>query len=396
GLDVFSPNFRLRLVQFGTPDEAWLIPVEFGPGWRGAAAWALSVLPTMVAHNAPFDSLVFDRHLSVPLEDLWPRMRDTRIYAHLVDSRKDFEGGTGHGLKALAAHYVDPGAEDGARELQAEFRGIGCTKATGWAEIDIRNPTYLRYAAADVAIVTRLLPRLQAEAEARNVPQALIDYEHRIAKIGAVIERRGMAIDVEYTERLVRELQDEEAHYTEVARRYGVESVNAPKQVAAALVGMGEVLTETTATGALSVGKEVLLPLADLTTGWERIGAREPNPLADAVLRAKRAGKWRTSYAESMRRMRDADDVIHPRINTLGARTARWSVSDPPLQQLPSSDWRIRRCVVAEPGHLIAASDLAQVELRVLVALAGAERLIEAINQGQDLHSYTTRMRSEE
>src|SRR5690606_5308173 len=111
GLDVFSPNFRLRLVQFGTPDEAWLIPVEFGPGWRGAAAWALSVLPTMVAHNAPFDSLVFDRHLSVPLEDLWPRMRDTRIYAHLVDSRKDFEGGTGHGLKALAAHYVDPGAE---------------------------------------------------------------------------------------------------------------------------------------------------------------------------------------------------------------------------------------------------------------------------------------------
>src|SRR5690606_7570526 len=119
---------------------------------------------------------------------------------------------------------------------------------------------------------------------------------------------------------------------------------------------------------------------------------REPNPLADAVLRAKRAQKWAASYGHAMLQLVDPSGRIHPDINTLGARTGRWSVSNPPLQQLPSSDWRVRRCVVAEPGHLIAASDLAQVELRVLVALAGAERLVDAINQGQDLHSYTTRM----
>src|SRR5690606_39599845 len=84
----------------------------------------------------------------------------------------------------------------------------------------------------------------------------------------------------------------------------------------------------------------VLLPLADLDTQWHRIGAREPNPLADAVLRSKRAGKWATSYARAMLEMQDADGYIHPSINTMGARTARWAVSSPPLQQLPSSDWR--------------------------------------------------------
>ena len=30
GLKIFSRDFRLRLVQFGTPHEAWVIPVEYG------------------------------------------------------------------------------------------------------------------------------------------------------------------------------------------------------------------------------------------------------------------------------------------------------------------------------------------------------------------------------
>src|SRR5690606_40646620 len=118
---------------------------------------------------------------------------------------------------------------------------------------------------------------------------------------------------------------------------------------------------------------EVLLPMADLDTQWRRVGAREPNPLADAVLRAKRAQKWAASYGHAMLQLVDPGGRIHPDINTLGARTGRWSVSNPPLQQLPSSDWRGRRCGVAEPGHLIAASDLAPGGLPVPVAVAGAE-----------------------
>lgn len=392
GLNPFHPDFRLRLAQFGNKDEAWLIPVESGGSARYAAAWALRTLSHMVLQNAGFDALVFDRHLSVGLETLMPKTWDTRILAHLLDSRRDYEGGTGHGLKALSAHYVDPGAEDGARELNAEFRAIGHTKETGWAAIPLDNPVYRRYSAADVVLVSRLLPELVQRCTEEGVPGALVDYEHRIARIGATVEKRGMRLDVAYTSSLVEDLTAEEERHTATARRYGVTSVNAPKQVAEALGAMGEVLTEKTATGALAVGKEVLLPLADLDQGWERIGAREPNPLADAVLRAKRAGKWKTSYAQAMLDGRDEDDVVHPRINTLGARTGRWAVSSPPLQQLPSSDKRIRRSVQASPGNVIIASDFKQVELRVLAALAGAEDLVGRINQGEDLHNVATRL----
>ncbi|WP_431888690.1 DNA polymerase [Nocardiopsis alba] len=392
GLDTFVPGFRLRLVQFGNADEAWLIPAERGDAFQRAARWALRRLSRLVLQNAPFDGLVFDRHLGVPLDELWPKVTDTKILAHLTDSRQEHEGGVGLSLKPLSAYYVDPGAEDGQRELVAEFRAIGHTKGTGWAAIDLENAAYQRYAAADVVLVSRLLPKLEQRCSEMGVAPALVAYEHRIARIGAVIERRGMRVDVEYTRALVEDLEAEAERYATVARRYGVESVNSPKQVSAALVGMGETLTETTDTGALAVGKEILLPLADLDRDWNRIGAREPNKLADAVLRSKRAGKWATSYARAMLDSLDADGHIHPKINTLGARTARWSVSGPPLQQLPSSDWRIRRCIVAPPAHVVGAADFKQVELRVLAALANAKDIVAGINRGEDLHDFTTRL----
>jgi DNA polymerase I len=48
--------------------------------------------------------------------------------------------------------------------------------------------------------------------------------------------------------------------------------------------------------------------------------------------------KRKASYTESMLEEADSDGRIHPSFNTLGARTARMSVSNPPLQQLPTKD----------------------------------------------------------
>jgi DNA polymerase-1 len=152
---------------------------------------------------------------------------------------------------------------------------------------------------------------------------------------------------------------------------------------------MGEQLEERTASGALKVDKSVLLALADLDTNWQRIEAREPNKLADAVLRAKRADKWANTYVGTFLNQRDAQNRLHPSINSLQARTARMSVSNPPLQQLPSSDWRIRRAFIADPGMLMIAADYQQVEMRVLAALSQDKTLLDAIAEGVDLHDFT-------
>ena len=65
------------------------------------------------------------------------------------------------------------------------------------------------------------------------------------------------------------------------------------------------------------------------------------------------------------------------------------SISNPPLQQLPSSDSTIRSAFVADPGNVLIAADYSQIEMRVLAALSGDENMISAIKSGVDLHDYT-------
>lgn len=385
GLDVYRRDHTLRTVQFGNDREAWVLRADL---FAEHAKRALRQPRLFVIHNAAYDMLVVDRHLGVSVEELGPRVLDTRILAHLLDPRSESEGGIGLGLKPLSAVYVDPDAPDTQNGLTAVFRSLGLTKATGFAEIPVDNETYVRYAGLDAILAVRLFRELGPMVRDIGLDH-LSKFEHHLQILLAIMQRRGIRLDVPYAQSLVGRLREEAAHYQQVAARYGVDNVNSTAQVAEALTAMGEQLTERTKTGAPKVDKATLLPIADLDRDWQRIGAREPNPLADAVIRAKRAEKWASAYAEEFLALRDADDRIHPVISGLQARTARMSVSRPPLQQLPSSDWVIRRALVADPGHLIVAADFKAVEMRVLAALSGDETMKQAILDGVDLHDFT-------
>ncbi|AYN58523.2 DNA polymerase I [Arthrobacter phage Maureen] len=385
GLDIFTPGFKCRLVQIGNKVEAWVLRVDL---FADAIRRAIRQDRYFVAHNAPYDALVIDRHLGVKVEEWSSRLFDTRIFAHLIDPRQPHEGGAGLSLKPLSAIYVDEAAPDTQEGLTAEFRRLGFTKATGWAGIPIDNELYVRYAGLDVILDARLFAELAPIIKDLGLAD-LSQFEHHLQGLLMILQRRGMRLDVDYIQDLRRDLAAESEQFGLVAKRYGVDNVNSTAQISSALLAMGETLTETTDSGLLKVDKEVLMPLADLDREWQRIEARDANPLADAVLRAKRAAKWDTSYAEAFLTLRDEDDRLHPSIGSLAARTARMSVSRPPLQQLPSGDWKVRRAVVADPGHLMISSDYDQIELRVLAALADVKGMKHAIATGIDLHDYT-------
>jgi len=387
-LNIYKPGHRLRLVQLGNTSEAWVLRADL---FGDYIAKALRQPRAFTAHNAPFDLLTVDRHLGVKIEELGDRVFDTRIFAHLLDPRQPFEGGVGLKMKPLAAHFIDPAAPDTEEGLTQEFRSLGFTKETGWANIPVDNETYLRYAGLDSIIAARLFAVLGPEVKERGL-SGLSQFEHHLALLLAIMQRRGVLVDVPYATDLLERLLAEAEEHKARARRYGVENVNANAQIAAALVAMGETLTEKTPSGELKVDKEVLKPLADIDGDWNRIEAREPNPLADAVLHARRAGKWAKSYAGAFLDLRDGEDRLHASLGGLQARTARMSISRPPLQQLPSSDWMVRRALIADPGHLIIASDYSQVEMRVLAALCGDETLQQAIKDGVDLHDFTARL----
>jgi DNA polymerase-1 len=389
GLDIFSDDYRLRTVQFGDALHGWVIHWERGGIFREVVLWALRLIRKALIHNAPFDWLVLDRHAGVPLEWMAPRTRDTKILATLVDPRQPQEGGIGTGLKPLSGHYLDPSAPDTQGDLTAVFRSLGLTKATGFAKIDLDHPTYNLYAALDVILTARLEPVLTSELERYGVRPRLVEYEHELARICAIMQRTGLVLDGEYTDSLNRRLAEESATYAVKAARYGVENVNSTKQIAEALIAMGETLTERTASGALKVDKAVLLAFADMDQRWNPLGSRRANPLADAVLRSKRAGKWRESYGTTFLETVDRDGRIHPFVHSLQARTGRMSITRPALQTLPSSDQMVRRCMLADEGHVMVSVDFAAVEMRVLAALADVKQMKHAIKSGQDLHDFT-------
>lgn len=317
GLNTCAPDHELRLVQIGTATEAWVLRVD---RFREILRWLFTQRRNFIAHNAPFDALVIDRHLQVPIEQLLTRTWDTKITAHLADPRGRDEGGIGLKLKELATVHIDPLATDGEQELTKVFNSFGWTKKTGWARIAIDHAAYLIYAGLDVILTSRLFDKLWPIAQ--MYPE-LCKMEHRLQYYLTLLQRRGMLLDVDYVNRLVIDLHNDFVHYCDVAFDLGVESVHANEQVARQLVAMGETLTATTPSGALQVDKAVLEPLADLNRQFERINVREPNPLADAVLRAKRASKWSESYAMAFLNLKDADNRLHPGINSLQARTAR-------------------------------------------------------------------------
>ena len=76
GLDTFARGNQLRLVQLGNATESWVLRADM---FHEAIREALHQDRQFVAHNAPHDCLVVDRHLGVKLEDLMPRVMDTKI-----------------------------------------------------------------------------------------------------------------------------------------------------------------------------------------------------------------------------------------------------------------------------------------------------------------------------
>ena len=372
GLDFHA---AVRLVQFGDTRTAWVMdphrfraPVEM---------LAFSEVP-LVAHNAPFDILHLARLLAAPfvetVTDLMWRTPDTALLAHLVDPREKKDGGIGHGLKALAEEYVDPDAPDSDHELKALFKSFGLTVGRGFAEIDVDHPTFIMYSGMDVGLTARLHQVLAKMVTDLSLDH-LSEFEHRAQTITTAMTARGFRVDQVYAHELSELLYAEQTNAERRAALLGVENVNSVAQVAAALEARGAVLTETTPSGAPKVDKHVLGSLDD--------------DLAREVLTAKQSGKFLAAYVDPIIEAALVDDRVHPRIRSLGAKTGRQSISNPPLHQLPSGDDRIRTCLIPDDGQHLVAADFSQVEFRVLAALANEEDMIDTFLTGGDLHDTT-------
>jgi DNA polymerase I-like protein with 3'-5' exonuclease and polymerase domains len=386
GLGVFGEGFNIRLIQFGNAREAWVLQAHLFSGW---ATTAIRRHKRWVLHNAAFDLQALDRVYGIKIEEMTAKVMDTIILSKLVEPHRR----GGHKLKPLAEEHVDPNALDTSDGLTDHFRRLGFTKDTGWALIGIRDELYNRYAGLDVIYTIRLYIVLAKKVRELLV-EHLTQFEHTIQGYLNLMRRKGIRIDVDYaTHQRDEFLREGEEHLRIVREEYGLENLNSTAQVEAALLASGAELFEKTPNGAYKVGKEVLLPLAGMDEYWGDIeGFENPNPLARHIAQGKRAFRFANAYLGKFLEVMDGDARIHPNVTGLEARTSRMAVSDPPLQQLPAGDWKVRRAIVADPGMDIISADYAQIEMRIVAELAGIRKMKEAIQNGLDLHGYTAEL----
>lgn len=378
GLDIYSADYKLRLCQFGNRWTSYVIPVELFGAFE--VIRALQALATLLIQNASFDLQVVERCLGVPMVDLWHKVKDTKIYAHLVDSRGREEGGTGTSLEDITRVYIDAEIADRVKGSMTEIaKSLKTTKAKVWKVVPIDHHGYNLYAGMDPILTTRaaeaLIPRVPV------ISRPLISFEHELAEILSYYEQGGFLLDEGYTRELQSTLLTQQEIAEERALGYGLENVNSTEQVADAFEALGVRIKGRTPSGKRKVDK-VFLEEQLKANGIEA-------ELAQVIHDAKRARKWRTTWVESFLDGMDPQGRCHANINPLRARTARMSITGIPAQTLPSGDWMIRRCFIADPGQLMVSVDYQAQELRILAALSGDATMIQAFRDGWDLHLMT-------
>ncbi|MCR5236904.1 MAG: DNA polymerase I [Lachnospiraceae bacterium] len=157
-------------------------------------------------------------------------------------------------------------------------------------------------------------------------------------------------------------------------------NINSPKQLGVILFEkLGLPGGKKTKTG-YSTAADVLDKLA------------EDQPIVHRILEYRSVYKLKNTYTDALADYIDEGGRIHSTFNQTVTATGRLSSADPNLQNIPIRTERgreLRKVFIPREGYSFTDADYSQIELRILAALSGDEKLIEAFRSGQDIHAST-------
>lgn len=116
------------------------------------------------------------------------------------------------------------------------------------------------------------------------------------------------------------------------------------------------------------------------------------HPIAEKVLAYRKYAKLHSTYIVGLNKEIAADGRIHSKFRQTETRTGRISSTEPNLQNIPirtEEGSQIRKFFVAKKGYMLLDADYSQIELRLLAHIAQDKRMIEAFQNGEDIHAAT-------
>ncbi len=311
--------------------------------------------PPLVVHRAK----ELMHGLALELDSL---ERDTAVMAYLLDP-----GEGRYRLEDLALRY-----------LSLELTSPDQVEGT----LDFDGEANARETGRRVAVLVRLADALAEALEARELVELYERVERPLVAVLAKMEQAGVRIDVGFLEQLGKELGDEcRRLVVEIQAHAGEEfNVNSTPQLRRILFEkLGLKPVKKTKTGP-STDADSLQKMA------------EEHPIVESLLRYREVEKLRSTYADALPPLVQADGRIHATFNQLATTTGRISSETPNLQNVPvrtSSGRELRKAFVADVGCGLLTADYSQIELRVLAHLAEDPGLIEAFDRGADVHTTT-------
>ncbi len=230
--------------------------------------------------------------------------------------------------------------------------------------------------------VKPLFEKMNGLIEEAGETELLTDIELPLSAVLAKMEFAGFEVDREGIEAFGKMLGEKinsltASIYESVGREF---NINSPKQLGVALFeDLGLPCKKKTKTG-YSTNADVLEGLVDM------------HPAISQILEYRSLSKLKSTYCDGLLKVIEEDGRIHTRFNQVETRTGRISSLEPNLQNIPirtELGREMRKFFVAGKGKKLVDVDYSQIELRVLSDLANDEIMINAFNNGDDIHTIT-------
>ncbi len=321
-----------------------------------------------VAHNAVYDLIILQRYGI----DVAPIAFDTLLAEWLSNPISKFLK-----LKTLVAHTLDVQMT----EID-ELLGKGKDQKTmSQIDIEVAAP----YAAADASMTWRLVQPLRDKLQTESVGQLYHELELPLIPIISQMQRKGVSLDVDFlramSDQQRESLSELQAQIFELGG--GKFNINSPKQLNEVLFGRLGLPTEGL--------NRTKLGFSTDTNTLQKL--RREHEIIELIEGFRELSKLKSTYVDALPTLvNPRTGRLHTSYNQTGAATGRFSSSNPNLQNIPNRTEmgrQVRRAFVAPPGYGFLAVDYNQIELRVMAHISEDETLIEAFQDGLDIHRAT-------
>ena len=323
-----------------------------------------------IAQNIKYDMSVLANYGLEIKGDIY----DTMLAHYLIEPEKR------HNMDAMAMSYLN--YEPMSIESLIGKKGI---KQGNMRDADVM--AVKEYAAEDADITLQLKPILDQKLTSNPKAITLLqEVEMPLSRVLSSIEREGVNLDIPFLKEMSKVLEvDSKAVQQKIYEAAGQEfNIASPKQ-------LGEILFEKlkldpkakkTKTGQYMTGEEILSKM------------ESEHAIASLILDFRELQKLKSTYVDALPELISSKTGrIHTSFMQAVTATGRLSSKDPNLQNIPIRTVRgreIRKAFIPRnEEYQILSADYSQIELRIMAAFSKDDSMLEAFNNGLDVHKAT-------